>query len=237
MTGWLIGKCQRCGAAVSYFARACPNCHAPNWPNPVAAIAALAAAVLAGGAIVLALPSFRSNEAEESPPTANAPSAAAPSTEAAADYGWIVRAMAECDEEAKHRSDRVNFLIVPVAATGVSLPGWSPTPIGTVGNAVALLHSTDTLIGLRNRVLVLYEKPMTFAVSDPATNSVYKWKPAVGVTAFTTQQIDWARLTLGFQIPDVAGEIEWGPTIELNKGTCYWVNPLVRGGAAARRSD
>jgi hypothetical protein len=93
------------------------------------------------------------------------------------------------------------------------------------------LHSTDTLIGLRNRVLVLYEKPMTFAVSDPATNSVYKWKPAVGVTAFTTQQTDWARLTLGFQIPDVAGEIEWGPTIELNKGTCYWVNPLVRGGA------
>ncbi len=234
MTGWLIGKCQRCGAAVSYFARACPNCHAPNWPNPVAAIAALAAAaaVLAGGAIVLALPSFRSNEAEESPaPAANAPSAAAPSTEAAADYGWIVQAMAECDEEAKHRSDRVNFLIVPVAATGVSLPGWSPTPIGTVGNAVALLHSTDTLIGLRNRVLVLYEKPMTFAVSDPATNSVYKWKPAVGVTAFTTQQTDWARLTLGFQIPDVAGEIEWGPTIELNKGTCYWVNPLVRAGA------
>ena len=80
-------------------------------------------------------------------------------------------------------------------------------------------------------MLVLYEKPMTFAVSDPATNSMYKWKPAVGVTAFTTQQTDWARLTLGFQIPERAGEIEWGPTIELNKGTCYWVNPLILAGA------
>ena len=26
---------------------------------------------------------------------------------------------------------------------------------------------------------------------------------------------------------DLAKEIEWGPTINLNKGTCYWINPLI----------
>ncbi len=122
------------------------------------------------------------------------------------------------------------FLIVPVTATGTSLPGWSPSPISTIGNSAALLTSTDAMIGLRNRVLALYQKPMAFAVSDPATNTVYKWKPAVGVTSLKTRESGLASLTLGFEIPDLAKEIEWGPTINLNKGTCYWINPLVRGG-------
>ena len=42
----------------------------------------------------------------------------------------------------------MRFLIVPVTATGISLPGWSPPVIGTIGDAVTLLHSTDTLVGL-----------------------------------------------------------------------------------------
>ncbi len=93
------------------------------------------------------------------------------------------------------------------------------------------LSSTDTLIGLRNRVLTLYQKPVTFAVSDPATNTVYKWKAAVGVTGLKSRETGSTSLTLGFEIPDVAKEIEWGPTINLSKGTCYWINPLVRSAA------
>ena len=141
--------------------------------------------------------------------------------------------MAECDEEAKLKPDTMHFLIVPVASTGLTLPGFSASPISNIGNSAALLSSTDTLIGLRNRVLVLYQKPMTFAVSDPTTKTVYKWKPAVGVTALKTRETGSSSLTLGFEIPDVAKEIEWGPTINLNKGTCYWINPLVRGPACA----
>ena len=38
--------------------------------------------------------------------------------------------MAECEEEAKLKPDTLHFLIVPVAATGLTLPGWSPGPIG-----------------------------------------------------------------------------------------------------------
>ena len=184
--------------------------------------------VLAGSIIALGMYGFRGKEPAPSvPQTEGTP----PAADTAGDYGWIVKAMAECDEEAKLKQDTMHFLIVPVASTGLTLPGFSPSPISNVGNSAALLGSTDALIGLRNRVLALYQKPMTFAVSDPKTQTVYKWKPAVGVTALKTRETGSSSLTLGFEIPEVAKEIEWGPTINLNKGTCYWINPLVRTGA------
>jgi hypothetical protein len=231
MSAFLLGKCRSCDAPVSYFARACPNCLAPNLPNPVAITAVLVAVVLVGGLVALGVQAFRSNEAAQSPPAGGTSTAVDPSTDTGGDYGWIVKAMAECEEEAKIRLDTMYFLIVPVTATGTSLPGWSPSPISTVGSSAALLTSTDAMIGLRNRVLALYQRPMAFAVSDPTTNTVYKWKPAVGVTALKTRESGLASLTLGFEIPDLAKEIEWGPTINLSKGTCYWINPLIRGGA------
>ena len=43
MTGLPVGRCPNCGAAVSYFAWSCPNCHRRNLPNPVAATAAVVA--------------------------------------------------------------------------------------------------------------------------------------------------------------------------------------------------
>ena len=231
MIGLPLGRCRNCEAPVSYFARSCPSCQAANLPNPVATIAALLAVVFAGGLIGLGLQAFRGKAAPPSPPPADStPSTSDPTTDAAADYGWIVKAMAECEEEAKLKLDTMHFLIVPVTPTGMSLPGWSPSPISSVGNSAALLTSSDALIGLRNRALGLYQKPITFAVSDPATQTVYKWKPAVGVTALKTRETGQASFTLGFEIPDLAKEIEWGPTINLSKGTCYWINPLVRAG-------
>jgi hypothetical protein len=122
----------------------------------------------------------------------------------------------------------LHFLIVPVIGTGLALPGWSPNPISDVGDSATLLTSADAMIGLRNAMLVLYQKPLAFAISDPATSTVYKWKPAVGVTALKTRETGAASFKLGLEIPDVTKEIEWGPTINLSKGTCYWINPLVR---------
>ena len=49
MTGLPVGRCPNCGAAVSYFAWSCPNCHRRNLPNPVAATAAVVAVLVAGG--------------------------------------------------------------------------------------------------------------------------------------------------------------------------------------------
>ncbi len=222
-----LGRCRDCGVPVSHFARICPNCSASNLPNPVAAAAALAAAVLLGGLIVLGVQLMRTGKT----PT-DAGRASNTSSDPAADttegYGWIVQAMAECDEEAKLRTDTMHFLIVPVTSTGMSLPGWSPSPITSVGAAVLLLNSSDTLIGLRNRALALYQRPLTFAISDPESATIHRWKPAVGVTALKTRDTGWGTLKLGLEIPDLAKEIAWGPIIHLSKGTCYWVNPLVR---------
>jgi hypothetical protein len=236
MARFLIGHCQRCGAAVSYFAPACPSCRR-NLPNPVAASIALSAVLVAGGLAVLGWHALPGDESAPGPQAEQTPEVKEATADRAGgdsdDYGWLVQAMADCDVEAKHRLDTLHFLIVPVTTTAVALPGWTPNAIGTIGDAATLLHSNDAVIGLRNRALALYKKPLTFMVADPQTKNVYKWKPAVGVTALTTPDIGLSSLTLGFEIPDTSKEIEWGPTINLTKGTCYWINPLVR---TARRS-
>jgi hypothetical protein len=222
------GECRSCGSPVSCFALSCPNCRAPNQPNPVATIAALLAVALIGAAIAIAVRSLHHGEARQTTPSAADSSAASdPGDATADDYGWIVKAMAECEEEAKQNSGALHFLIVPVASTGLSLPGWSPNPIADIGSSAKLLSSSDALIGLRNRALALYAKPVTFAVSDSKSKTVYKWKPAVGVAALNTKDSSLEDLKLGFEIPDVADEIEWGPTLGFNKGTCYWINPLI----------
>jgi hypothetical protein len=162
--------------------------------------------------------------ASEAPATSSPPDA---SPDNAADYGWIVKAMAECEEEAKHKLDTLHFLIVPVTPTGTFLPGWSPSSIGNVGSSAKLLSSTDALIGLRNRALALYQKSLTFLVSDPVTKTIYKWKPAIGVAALNTSESGFDNLTLGFEMPEGGDDIQWGPTIGIGKGTCYWINLLV----------
>jgi hypothetical protein len=230
MTGLPVGQCRNCGAAVSYFARSCPRCFAANLPNPVGIVATLVALALAGGLIALAVQVLRGMGAPPRPMQAES-TPSDPTTDTKSDYGWIVQAMADCEEEAKQRLDTLHFLIIPVTATGLALPGWSADPISDVGDSAVLLNSTDTLIGLRNQALKLYQKPLTFAVSDPATSVVYKWKPAIGVTALKSREQGSASLKLGFEIPDVAKDVQWGPTINLTKGTCYWINPLVRTGA------
>src|SRR5258705_10303791 len=97
-----LGRCRNCGDDVSYFARSCPTCYAANLPNPVATVAALGAVVLVGGVIGLGLLAVRGKSGPQSQPQADhAPEASNPATNTAKDYGWVVTAMAECEEEAK----------------------------------------------------------------------------------------------------------------------------------------
>src|SRR6185295_17332409 len=104
-----VGRCPKCDAAVSYFARRCPRCFSANWPNPVAATAAVLAVALIVGAVTFgALFLARSRT-----PPAPAPTASEPKAEATDDYGWIVKAMAECDVVAKRSTGAFHFLIVP----------------------------------------------------------------------------------------------------------------------------
>src|SRR6266498_3226116 len=106
MTGLPVGRCRNCAAPVSYFARFCPVCRAANLPNPVAVIAALGAVLLLGGAISLGLLLFRG---QGKPPAEDAASASGPSADSKEDYGWLIQAMAECEEEAKRKLDTLHF--------------------------------------------------------------------------------------------------------------------------------
>jgi hypothetical protein len=226
LMGLATGACRNCGARLSYFARRCPNCQVPNLPNPGATIAALVAVLLLGALIATGIRAFRGSETQ--PRAGERADESASTSEPGADYGWIMTAMAECEAEAKQKLDALYFLIVPVTVTGVSLPGWSPAVISSIGDSGSLLSATDTLFGLKNRALVLYQRPLTFAVSDPTTNTIYKWKPAVGVVLLKAREVEQSTLTLGFEIAELAKDIEWGPSINLGKGTCYWINPLIR---------
>lgn len=221
-----LGACRNCGAEVSYFARSCAECGASNLPNPVATISALAAVAMVGLVIALGWHlSSRSKVDVASPP--GDPASGEQKAEGAESYGWLVQAMAECEEEAKRTPDKLFFLIAPVARAPKNVVGWNPERIGMIGDSTLLLVSSDAVIGLRNGALALYREPLAFAVSDPATSTVFRWKPATGVTVLTTRQSTAESLKLGFQFGE-GKDVEWGITIALSKGTCYWIFPLIR---------
>jgi hypothetical protein len=220
------GTCRHCGAEVSYFARTCPSCGASNLPNPVVTISALVAVLMVGLVIALGWQLFFRGKVEVAAP----PGDAAPGEQKAEgpeSYGWLVQAMAECEEEAKRTPDKLFFLIAPVARAPKNVVGWVPGRIGMIGETTELLRSADAVIGLRNGALALYRQPVAFAVSDPATSTVFRWKPAAGVTVLTTRQSTAESLKLGFQFGENK-DVEWGLTIALTKGTCYWIFPLIR---------
>ena len=222
----MAGTCRNCGEAVSYFARSCPACGATNQPNPVTTVVSLAVLVLLllGGALgswFLWKGAAETELAESAPPAG----------EDAEAFGWIAQAMADCEVLAKQNADVLYFLIVPVKPSATPLPGWRPVTIGNLGQSASLLASADALVGLRNGALELYRDPLTFAVRDPDTNTTYKWKPANGVSELKSRELKSTSLTLGIELNN-SGEIIWGPTIAIAKGSCYWTNPLILPGAA-----
>jgi hypothetical protein len=223
------GTCRHCGAEVSYFARTCPSCGASNLPNPVVTISALVAVLMVGLVIALGWQLFFRGKVEVAAPPGDA-TPGEQKAEGADSYGWLVQAMAECEEEAKQVTDKLYFLIAPVARAPKNVVGWNPGRIGMIGETTELLPSSDAVIGLRNGSLVLYRGTLAFAVSDPATNTVFRWKPATGVTVLTTRQTNAESLKLGFQFAE-GKDVEWGLTIVLSKGTCYWIFPLIRSAA------
>jgi hypothetical protein len=203
------GKCANCDAAVPYLARACPYC---------GLLAALALLVLLGGASYFGAGAFLWAP-QASPQT----SKAEPQEDA---YGWIVQAMADCDVYAKQYPDILYFLIVPLALTEKKVAGWNPVETGRIGGSATLISSRDAIIGLRNGMLVLYRKPITFAIKDTATQTIYKWKPAAGVSELKSSESGLASPILGFQLAEQA-DIEWGPAFSIAKGACYWIMPVI----------
>jgi hypothetical protein len=222
MMGIRAGTCRDCGEAVSSFARSCPHCGAPNQPNPVTTIIALVVLIMLSLTAVLGAKFLWRGAPAPAEPDPSTTTTREPGQEA---FGWIAQAMADCDVAAKRSEDVLHFLIVPVQPSAAPVPGWRPGTIGNLGNVAVLMASADMLVGLRNGALELYPEPITFVVKDPDTSTIYKWKPATGVAELKSRQPS-AKLTLGIQLTQ-DGEYQWGPTLEIVKGTCYWTNPLI----------
>ena len=130
MRGIPVGTCRNCGAEVSYFARSCWHCGASNLPNPVVTVLAIAVMAVVAGVVVLGSLIFIRGK-DEAPGGLATPEQKA---EAGEQYGWLVKAMAECEEEAKRTTDKLYFLIAPVTRTTTNAAGWVPGRIGMVGD-------------------------------------------------------------------------------------------------------
>jgi hypothetical protein len=96
-----------------------------------------------------------------------------------------------------------------------------------VGNAF-LLTSEAALAGLKNGTLQIYPGDYDFRVLDPATKTVYKWKPADGVANFSIADSGWVgSFQVQFQTAQNVRDNEWGATFERPNGTCYWVSAVI----------
>ena len=145
-------------------------------------------------------------------------------------FGWIGRAIAQCEAEAARSADTLYFLVIPVVAPDGDQQAWLAKSNGTVGDSV-LLGSQDTLDGLRAGSLRLARRPFNFSILEPSTSRVYKWKPALGVHKFAIRDAKAvATFKPGFEIP-AGGDTQWaaGGAITREAGTCYWTGALMRG--------
>jgi hypothetical protein len=146
------------------------------------------------------------------------------------DFGWIERAIAQCEAEAARNVDTLYFLVMPVVAIDGNQQTWLAKSNGTVGASLLLLGSQDTLDGLRAGSLQLARRSFNFAILEPSTTRAYRWKPALGVHKFAIRDAKAvAAFKPGFEI--TGGDTRWadGGAIPREAGTCYWTGALMRG--------
>jgi hypothetical protein len=145
-------------------------------------------------------------------------------------FGWIARAIRECEAEAARNADTLYFIVMPVVAADGNSQQWVDKSNGTVGNSVLLMGAETTLDGLKNGLLTLYQDRFNFAIGEASTRRAYRWKPAMGVTKFAVRGADSIQaFKPGFQTAGAA-KTEWadGSAITREAGTCYWTGALVR---------
>jgi len=220
-----VGRCANCDAPVSYFARACAHCGLPNQPNAVTLVAALGLLVVIGAAAFFGARALLAERTATPNPAAQNPAQTTTVESKPDDFGWLVQAMAECDVYAKQYADTLYFLIIPLTPTGRRVQAWDPSPIGKIGTSADLVSSDDAVFGLRNGVFQIYRESITFAVKDAATQTVFKWKPTNGVSELKSRERGFASLMIGLQVGDK--EPDWGPSVTLVSGQCYWVMPVI----------
>jgi hypothetical protein len=220
------GECPVCGGGTPVLAKACPQCGARLNLRLAGiliagALVLLLAAFLLAGAVVLRW--HRLAAATET----GAPADRLIVAGSTADISWLATAMSGCDAEAKTDSGALHFLVTPLVSIVKDIEPWRAKSINDAGNGI-LLRSDDALDGLKSGTLQVYPADYEFSISDQASDQVYKWRPSVGVTKFSTANAGaMASFNVQFRTAYNSGDVEWGGAFTRQNGSCHWVNAII----------
>jgi hypothetical protein len=218
-------ECPNCGDKVFIFGKSCPHCGTANESRKAGMLVAGALAMLVVAVVVAVVVVFLGHNLPVAG-TPDAPGGERVETRSTSDFGWLTAAMNECDTDAMNNLDTLYFLVLPLASLPADDEQWRAKSISNIGNAI-LLRSEDALEGLRSGTLRLYPGEYDFRIID-GSNTIYKWKPAVGVRKISTPDAgSIASFRLQFQTSSSADDSEWGTAFPRKSGTCYWVNAIV----------
>jgi hypothetical protein len=221
-------ECQNCGGGTSVLARACPHCGAAVGLR-MAGMMVAGALVLVLVAVVLAVVVVLRGHQLAAATATGAPADEQIAATSTADLSWLATAMSGCDAEAKTNLGALHFLVTPLVAVAKDIAPWRAKSINDSGNGI-LLRSDDTLDGLKSGTLRIYPADYAFGIFDQVSDTVYKWRPAVGVARFSTAGAGAiSTFNVQFRTSHSGGGAEWGGAFTRQDGTCYWVNAIIIG--------
>ena len=213
--------CPGCGEPVLLLARACGHCGAPNPARrTVTVVAAALGAVLIAAAVATAIVlRGESSAGRDGTPVASGPGG---------NFGWLTKAMDECDAEAAKEPGILHFMVTPLVDDPKDDAGWRRIALNDIGNAI-LLSAENTIAGLNRGALKITKDEYVLAVRDDATGVVFRWSPSSGVKRFATKDAGGpTAFKVQFQKRDGGGGNNWGASFKRQPGTCYWVNAIIR---------
>jgi hypothetical protein len=219
-------ECPSCGDRIFVLAKACPGCGVPQQLRMAGMMVAGALALLLVAIVVAIVVVLRWHQLAAALET-GAPADEQIATGSTADLGWLATAMSGCDAEAKTDPGALHFLVTPLVSIAKDVEPWRAKSINDSGQGI-LLRSDDALDGLKSGTLRIYPADYEFRVLDQAGDPVYKWRPSVGVTKFSTADTgSVASFKIQFRTSRGGSDAEWGGSFTRQEGSCHWVNVII----------
>jgi hypothetical protein len=217
--------CPNCGERSFAFAKACPHCGAPR-QGRMAGLMVVGALMLLLVAIVVAIVAVLRGERLAAATETGAAADAQIAAGSTADLSWLATAMSGCDAEAKTDAGKLYFLVTPLTVAANDIAPWRAKSINDMGNGI-LLRADDMLDGLKKGTLRLYPADYDFRMLDQASDTVYKWRAAVGVAKFSADTGAIATFKVQFKTAYGGNDAEWGSSFNRQQGSCHWVNAII----------
>jgi hypothetical protein len=222
----ICNTCANCGVGTSVLAKACPHCGAPSGLRLAGLMVAGALVLLAVAVAVAGMVVLRGHQLAVATET-GVPADEQIAAGTTADLGWLETAMSGCDAEAKADPDALHFLVTPLVPAAGGIEPWRAKSISDAGNGI-VLRSNDTFDGLKSGTLRIYAADYGFSVFDPVGDKLYRWRPAVGVTKFSTAEAGpISTFKVQFRTSHSGAGADWGGSFNRLAGSCYWVNAIM----------